>query len=72
MTWRRTHTCGSCAGAHWPDRDSQRLGKHSPFFPDQVFVDLRDRYGLTQVVFESDLGEGLPWRPSCVANGFCR
>jgi aspartyl-tRNA synthetase len=50
---RRTHTCGEL-------RESD-VGKTVTLngwvnsgraYPDQVFVDLRDRYGLTQVVFE--------------------
>ncbi|HEV3259329.1 MAG TPA: OB-fold nucleic acid binding domain-containing protein, partial [Gemmataceae bacterium] len=57
---RRTHTCGEL-------RDSD-VGKmvvlsgwvntyrdHNIF----VFIDLRDRYGLTQVVFEPDRGREL-------------
>src|SRR5688572_25220728 len=53
---RRTHTCGQLRSEHvgqavvlngWVNtlRD----------YPDQVFVDLRDRYGITQVVFEGPL-----------------
>src|SRR2546421_7448754 len=52
---RRTYTCGELREAD--------IGKTvvlngwvntSRAYNDQVFVDLRDRYGLTQVVFESD------------------
>src|SRR5262249_14013213 len=57
---RRTHTCGELREAHvgqtvvlngWVNtyRD------HNVF----VFIDLRDRYGLTQVVFEPDRGKQL-------------
>jgi len=55
---RRTHTCGELREADvgktvvlngWVN--SYRA------YPDQVFVDLRDRYGLTQVVVESDHAE---------------
>jgi aspartyl-tRNA synthetase len=51
--WRRTHTCG--------DLREGDVGKTvvlngwvntSRSYNDQIFVDLRDRYGLTQVVFE--------------------
>jgi len=53
--WRRTHTCGelretdtgkTVALAGWVN--TYRA------YNDQVFVDLRDRYGLTQIVFEAD------------------
>lgn len=58
--WRRTHTCGELREADvgkmvvlngWVNtyRD------HNVF----VFVDLRDRYGLTQVVFEPERGKEL-------------
>lgn len=51
--WQRTHTCGELRDAH--------LGQTVVLngwvlitrnYPNQAFVDLRDRYGLTQVVFE--------------------
>ena len=53
--WQRTHTCGDLRDTH--------LGQTVTLngwvlitrnFGNQVFVDVRDRYGLTQVVFESD------------------
>jgi aspartyl-tRNA synthetase len=58
---RRTHTCGEL-------RESD-VGKAVVLngwvnsyraYPDQVFLDLRDRYGLTQVVVESDHPETFP------------
>jgi aspartyl-tRNA synthetase len=56
--WRRTHTCGELRETHigqtvvlngWVNTNRA--------YNDQVFVDLRDRYGLTQVVFEADRAE---------------
>src|SRR5437660_8148482 len=52
---RRTHTCGELRDTH--------LGKTVILngwvntyraYNDQIFIDLRDRYGVTQVVFEVD------------------
>jgi aspartyl-tRNA synthetase len=59
-SWRRTHTCGELREADvgktvilngWVNslRDQNLF----------VFVDLRDRYGITQVVFEPDRGQDL-------------
>lgn len=53
--WQRTHTCGDLRAEH--------VGQNvtlngwvltSRNYNNQIFVDLRDRYGLTQVVFEAD------------------
>jgi aspartyl-tRNA synthetase len=57
-SWQRTHTCGELRATH--------IGEHVTLngwvntfrmYPDQVFIDLRDRYGVTQVVVESDKPE---------------
>jgi aspartyl-tRNA synthetase len=55
MAWKRTHTCGELREAHLGQTITLNgwVNAHRAF-PQQVFVDLRDRYGLTQVVFEGD------------------
>ena len=54
-SWQRTHTCG--------DLRESDVGKSVTLngwvntyrsYNDQVFIDLRDRYGITQVVIEGD------------------
>ena len=56
--WQRTHTCEQLREEH--------IGQTVTLngwvlitrnYPNQIFVDLRDRYGLTQVVFEADAAE---------------
>jgi aspartyl-tRNA synthetase len=56
--WRRTHTCGELREAHIGQTIVLNGWVNSyRAYNDQIFVDLRDRYGLTQVVFESDHAE---------------
>jgi aspartyl-tRNA synthetase len=51
--WRRTHTCGQLREAD-VGKTVVLNGWVNSYrgYNDQVFIDLRDRYGLTQVVFE--------------------
>ena len=57
---RRTHTCGELRDQHVDERVTlngwvQKVRDHHHF----VFVDLRDRYGVTQVFFGGDDAERL-------------
>src|SRR5437868_2077185 len=58
--WRRTHTCGELREAHI-GQTVVLNGWVNTYraYNDQVFVDLRDRYGLTQIVFEAEGDQGL-------------
>ena len=70
--WRRTHTCGALTRAHagqtvtlmgWMHRSRDHGGV--------LFTDLRDRYGLTQVVFRPETGgKELLERASHLGNEF--
>ena len=71
MLLKRTHTCGELTKDHvgqavmlngWVDawRD----------FGGLVFIDLRDRYGVTQVVFEPDAGAELQTRARDLRNEY--
>jgi aspartyl-tRNA synthetase len=55
MSWKRSHTCGEVRESHLGQTVTLNgwVNAHRAF-PQQVFVDLRDRYGLTQVVFEEE------------------
>src|SRR5438132_12951024 len=53
--WRRTHTCGELRESHVGQTVTLNGWVHTyRSYNDQLFIDLRDRYGLTQVVFEAD------------------
>src|SRR5436309_8023996 len=57
---RRTHTCGELRDTH-VGQQVLLNGWVNTYrsYNDQVFVDLRDRYGITQVVFEADADKAL-------------
>ena len=69
---RRTHTCGELRETH-VGQTVILNGWVNTYrtYNDQVFVDLRDRYGLTQVVFEADDAEACSRPPRKFAASGC-
>ena len=70
MSWKRTHTCGELRAAHVGQTVTLNgwVNAHRAF-PQQVFVDLRDRYGITQVVFEG--GSDVVKAADALGREFC-
>ena len=64
-SWQRTHTCGELREAHIGQTVILNGWVNTyRAYNDQIFIDLRDRYGLTQVVFESDQPPSCSRSPS--------
>jgi aspartyl-tRNA synthetase len=59
-SWQRTHSCGELRESHI-GQTVVLNGWVNTFraHPDHVFLDLRDRYGITQVVVETDRPEAF-------------
>ena len=68
---KRTHTCGELTAEH-RDRTVVLNGWVNAYrdFGGVVFIDLRDRYGLTQVVFEPESGKALQEQAQTLRNEF--
>lgn len=59
--WQRTHTCGDIRANHEGSRVTLNGWVNtSRAYNSQVFIDLRDRYGVTQIVFEATSGTDAP------------
>jgi aspartyl-tRNA synthetase len=54
-SWQRTHTCGELRATHVGQSVTLNgwVNTHRGY-NDQLFIDLRDRYGITQIVIEAD------------------
>jgi aspartyl-tRNA synthetase len=65
--WRRSHTCGELRREHVGARVTLNGWVHARRNHGGIyFLDLRDRYGLTQVVIASELAESLTLAPEYV------
>src|ERR1700677_11476 len=71
MLLKRTHTCGELATEDW-GKSVVLNGWVDAYrdFGGLIFIDLRDRYGVTQVVFEPDAGKELQARGGELRNEF--
>ena len=71
MLYKRTHTCGELT-THEVGKSVVLNGWVDAYrdFGGLIFIDLRDRYGVTQVVFEPDAGKELQARASELRNEF--
>jgi len=67
---RRTILVASCGKSTWANGGAQRLGQFDSRLQDQVFIDLRDRYGITQVVVEPENAEDSRRLMKPAPNGF--
>src|SRR4051794_2934631 len=57
-SWQRSHTCGELRETHLAQTVTLNGWVNTyRSYNDQIFLDLRDRYGVTQVVIESDHAE---------------
>ncbi len=60
-SWQRTHTCGDLREANIGQAVTLNGWVNTyRSYNDQIFLDLRDRYGITQVVIEGDHPELFP------------
>jgi aspartyl-tRNA synthetase len=68
-SWRRTHTCGELRASHvgqdvvlngWVNARRDHGGIY--------FLDLRDRYGVTQVVMSEEIADSVQLGPECVVS----
>jgi aspartyl-tRNA synthetase len=65
--WRRTHTCGELRGSHVGSRVTLNGWVHARRDHGGIyFVDLRDRYGITQVVLSEEVAGGIKLSPEDV------
>jgi aspartyl-tRNA synthetase len=64
--WQRTHTCGELRESHVGQTVTLNGWVNTArVYNDQVFIDLRDRYGVTQIVFEADRKDAFVAAAEC-------